>query len=100
MFDLYKSRCKKKQSAGTAFLSRLRSIKRKYKNVLYVINTLNQVKQILVEKYNIEEKDINVNLKNENVSCGLDENDMNKNLNKIFNLNIEQKKAFSNKIKI
>ena len=86
---------KKIQGAGSFYLNKLRSNKSKYKNVLYGNTTLNQVKEILAEKYKIEEKEINVNLKNENVTSGLDQNDMNKNLSKIYSLSREGKRGLS-----
>ena len=87
---------KKIQSSVANFLNKFRSKQSKYKNVLYGNTTLNQVKEFLAEKYKIEEQEINVNLKNGNVTSGLDKSDMNKNLTKIFNLNREEKRGLSN----
>lgn len=83
---------KKNTSSMMDYLNKIRSSKNK--NVLFGNTTLIQVKQILSEIYNIEEKDININLKNGDTTSSLTEIYLNKNLKEIFNLNREEKEDF------
>ena len=84
---------KKNTSSMMDYLNKIRSSKNK--NVLFGNTTLIQVKQILSEIYNIEEKDININLKNGDTTSSLTEIYLNKNLKEIFNLNREEKRGLS-----
>ena len=90
----------KKNSTATYF--NFNSMKHKNKNVLYGNTTINEIKQILSEKNNIEEKDITVSLKigNINETTLLDNSCNNKNLIEIFQLNRETKRGLdSQKLK-
>ena len=84
---------KKNTSSMMDYFNKVRSSKNK--NVLFGNTTLIQVKQILSEIYNIEEKDININLKNGDTTSSLSEIYLNKNLKEIFNLNREEKRGLS-----
>ena len=84
---------KKNTSSMMDYLNKIRSSKNK--KVLFGNTTLIQVKQILSEIYNIEEKDININLKNGDTTSSLTEIYLNKNLKEIFNLNREEKRGLS-----
>ena len=84
---------KKNTSSMMDYFNKVRSSKNK--NVLFGNTTLIQVKQILSEIYNIEEKDININLKNGDTTSSLSEIYLNKNLKEIFNLNREEKRELS-----
>jgi hypothetical protein len=74
----------------------------KNKNVLFGNTTINEIKQILSEKNNIEEKDITVSLKigNVNETIFLDNEYNNKTLIEIFHLDRENKRGLdSQKLK-
>ena len=85
----------KKNNNSSFNFNRLKSNSSKNKGVLYGTTKLNQIKQILAEKYNMEEKNITVKLKNENVTTYLNDDYLNKNLEEIFNLNREGKRGLS-----
>ena len=83
---------KKTTNANSFYLNKFKS-SIKNKNVLCGNTTLNDIKQILAEKYKIEEKDINVNLKLGTDTTFLDISYNNKTLIEIFNLNRQVKRG-------
>ena len=83
---------KKNTNAAAFYLNKFKS-STKNKCVLYGNTTLNEIKQILAEKYKIEEKDINVNLKLGTDQTFLDNSYSNKTLIEIFNLNRQVKRG-------
>ena len=86
---------KKNTNSVMRYFDKFKSSSTKNKNVLFGNTTLIQVKQILSEQYNIEEKDININLKNGDITSSLNEIYLNKNLKEIFNLNREEKRGLA-----
>ena len=91
---------KKKNNSTFNFFNSNKSNSQKNKGILYGNTILSQVRQILSEKYNMEEKDITINLKNDNVTTSLTDHFLNKNLKEIFNLNREEKRGLlSQKLK-
>ena len=83
----------KKNTNSVSFYMNKFKTSTKNKSVLYGNTTLNEIKQILSEKYKIEEKDINVNLKLGSDTTFLDNSYNNKTLIEIFNLNRQVKRG-------
>ena len=67
----------------------------KNKGIFYGNTSIWQLKQILAEKHKLEERDVIVKIKNENVTTTLPDNYLNKNLKEIFDLNREGKRGLS-----
>ena len=86
---------KKNNRTTYDFYNRMKSKSSKNKGILYGNTTISQIKQILAEKFKMEEKDIDVKIKNQNVTTTLPNHYLNKNLIEIFDLNREGKRGLS-----